>query len=86
MQNNRTYTLSPYVRVLRDREPLSLKYKASSEEDKYLVLEKYQNDVYHHFLHALTETMQSSELKDEQKLRSLFEEMLKTKKLLEESR
>lgn len=52
--------------------------------DRSLVLEQYLNDLYHHFLYKLTSAMQAPELTNETRLRSLLDELIKTKKMLQQ--
>lgn len=85
MEKNRSYVVSPYTLLLRDKPNLFAKRPRTATNEKAIKLEQYLNDLYHHFLYKLTADMQSVEHTEESKLRALFEEMIKTKKLLEES-
>jgi hypothetical protein len=79
------YVVSPYTLLLRDKPNIFNKRRRSTSNEQAIKLEQYLNDLYHHFLYKLTSEMQAIESTDQERLRALFEEMLKTKKLLEET-
>ena len=86
-QKERTYIYSVAPLLLRDapkQAPVLSKYQTGNIE-RPLVLEQYLNDLYHHFLYTLTSAMQSPEMTNEKQLRSLLNELIKTKKTLQES-
>jgi hypothetical protein len=84
MQTNKTYVLSPYALLLRDKPNLFAKRLRGTTNEEAIKLEQYVNDLYHHFLYKLTSEMQSADAPNETKLRALFEELIKSKKILEE--
>jgi hypothetical protein len=82
----RTYMYSVAPLLLRDapkQTPVLSKYQIGNTE-RPLVLEQYLNDLYHHFLYKLTSAMQAPQLNNETKLRSLLNELIRTKKMLQE--
>ncbi len=85
MELHKSYVISPYTLLLRDKPNIFAKYSRMHSSEEAVRLEQYLNDLYHYFLYKLTADMQSVEKTDEKKLRAIFEEMLKTKKLLEEA-
>lgn len=84
MEKSKPYVLSPYALLLRDKPNLFAGRIRGTTDEEAIKLEYYVNDLYHHFLYKLTSDMQSAQAPNEIKLRALFDELLKSKRLLEE--
>ena len=87
IQKERTYFYPVASLLLRDamKAPVLSRYQKGNG-NRSLVLEQYLNDLYHHFLFKITSAMQAPEIKNEARLKLLLNELIKAKKMLQESK